>query len=189
MRGSGLLPYPDTLDRLLDEIFSGFSGNLSIKTRLGRLSADEMSRLIPVFNRYPLSRVIVHPRTGVQMYDGTVNMAAFQTCLKDIRHPVIYNGDISHIDVIKQLSSRFPTVAGYMLGRGLIANLFLPEMIQSGGEAIGRKRQRFLAFHEDLIDEYDNRFYSQTHVLDRMKGFWKYFAMGFENRKRVLERI
>jgi tRNA-dihydrouridine synthase B len=80
-RGSGLLPHPDRIDRMLDKTLDGFSGKLSIKTRLGRFSSDEMDRLIPVFNRYPLNRVIVHPRTGVQMYAGSVDLKAFEACL------------------------------------------------------------------------------------------------------------
>lgn len=88
-RGSGLLPHPDEIDGLLEIICRGFSGNLSVKTRLGRFSADELEKLIPIFNRYPIARIIVHPRTGAQMYAGQVDLSAFAHYLPHLDHPVV----------------------------------------------------------------------------------------------------
>ena len=189
MRGSGLLPYPDVVDRMLDKMLNRFTGSLSIKTRLGRFSVDEMDRLIPVFNRYPLARMIVHPRTGVQMYTGKVDLAAFEVCLARISHPVVYNGDINDPDMFHFLESRFPSTSGWMLGRGLIANPFLPEMIQSETRLIDHRTERFARFHDDLVDGYRRRFSGPGHVLDRMKGFWGYFAAGFPDGRRIVKRV
>ena len=189
MRGSGLLPHPDIIDRVLERVLPGFAGRLSVKTRLGRFSAHEMDRLVPVFNRYPLARVIVHPRTGVQMYTGSVDLEAFQKCLAALVHPVVYNGDINDTQTLHHLRERFPTVAGWMLGRGLIANPFLAEMIRRGTTAVPGSRARFARFHDELVDGYGGRFCGPGHVLDRMKGFWRYFASGFCDGQRILMRI
>jgi len=189
MRGSGLLPHADVIDRLLDSILNVFHGQLSIKTRLGRFSADEMDRLIPVFNRYPLVRLVVHPRTGVQMYTGTVDLEAFAACLAQIAHPVVYNGDIRDLNTFSLLNERFPAVDQWMLGRGLIADPFLPEKIQAGSSEIYRRKERFAAFHDDLLAGYLDLFCGPGHVLDRMKGLWGYFASGFEDGARLLKRI
>jgi tRNA-dihydrouridine synthase len=188
-RGSGLLPHPDAIDHVLEQVLAGFAGRLSVKTRLGRFSAAEMDRLIPVFNRYPLARVIVHPRTGVQMYTGTVDLAAFQKCLAALVHPVVYNGDINDTQTFYAHQQRFSGVAGWMLGRGLIANPFLAEMIRQGTTALPGSRERFTRFHDDLLDGYGGRFCGPGHLLDRMKGFWRYFASGFGDGRRILTRI
>ena len=189
MRGSGLLPHADRIDRILEKTLREFPGRLSIKTRLGRFSAREMDDLIPVFNRYPLTRLIVHPRTGVQMYAGQVDLDAFASCLTRIAHPVIFNGDINDPATFRARESRFPGVAGWMLGRGLIANPFLPEMIQGKTEAIDNCKARFAKFHDDLVDGYLRLFSGPGHVLDRMKGYWGYFANGFAEARRILKRI
>jgi tRNA-dihydrouridine synthase len=76
-----------------------------------------------------------------------------------------------------------------MLGRGLIANPFLPEMIQSGNRIVGNRNQRFEKFHDDLMDSYRRQFSGPGHVLDRMKGFWGYFAAGFPDGRRIVKRI
>ena len=189
MRGSGLLPHPDVIDRMLEKILGRFEGRLSIKTRLGRFCADEMDRLIPVFNRYPLARIIVHPRTGVQMYTGTVDLDAFESCLVKITHPVVYNGDIHNLEGYRAMDARFEAVSGWMVGRGLLANPFLAETIRQG-HPIGQKgNARFAAFHDDLVDGYLQRFSGPGHVLDRMKGFWRYFSEGFADGRQILKRI
>lgn len=188
-RGSGLLPHPESIDRMLDALLNGIAGTLSIKTRLGRWSVNEMDQLIPVFNRYPLARIIVHPRTGAQMYTGSVDVEAYASCLARIQHPVVYNGDINEMAMLQKLEARFPETCGWMLGRGLIANPFLPEMIQSGTLWVDRPKERFARFHEDLLEGYRCRFSGPAHVLDRMKGFWRYFSNGFANGRKILKQI
>jgi tRNA-dihydrouridine synthase len=148
-----------------------------------------MTTLVPIFNRYPLVRIIVHPRTGIQMYDGQVDLQAFAHILEQIDHPVVYNGDIRDEVTFKRLQVRFPAVSGWMLGRGLIANPFLPEMIQNGSGTVTGHNQRFIRFHDKLVDGYERRFSGPGHVLDRMKGFWRYFADGFNNGPQLLKQI
>lgn len=189
MRGSGLLPHPETVDRLLAEIVDGIPCCLSIKTRLGRFSAAEMQPLIPVFNRYPLGRVIIHPRVGEQMYAGRVDLDAFHACLSKIIHPVVFNGDINDIETFLHLKEQFPGAAGWMLGRGLIANPYLPEEIKGMSFSDGLRKTRFSHFHDELVDSYCRLFSGPGHVLDRMKGFWRYFADGFSDGQRILKRI
>lgn len=188
-RGSGLLPYPERVDRLLDQIIEGIPGRLSIKTRLGRFSAAEIERLIPIFNRYPLARVIIHPRFGEQMYDGRVDLDAFKACLVQIAHPVVYNGDIIESRHFARHYVRFPGVVGWMLGRGLLANPFLADMIKGQLPSNEQRTLRFRSFHDDLVDGYSRLFSGPGHVLDRMKGFWRYFADGYADGRRILNRI
>ena len=114
----GCLCDPDGLDRLFDAVLSHIPNRLSIKTRLGRHDAAEIRAVLPIFNRYPLESVIVHPRTGSQMYTGTPDLAAFAWCLAACRHPVIYNGDITDLAGFHQLEQRFEGVSGWMLGPG-----------------------------------------------------------------------
>lgn len=188
-RGSGLLPHPEKIDRMLADILDGISGRLSIKTRLGRFSPTEMEALIPIFNRYPIKRIIVHPRIGEQMYAGRVDLDAFGACLNRIVHPVVYNGDINDPQWFAQLEQRFPAVSGWMVGRGLIANPFMPEIIKAQSTRDQSELSRFKGFHDDLVDSYGRLFCGPGHVLDRMKGFWRYFADRFPDGRHILKRI
>jgi tRNA-dihydrouridine synthase len=181
-RGSGLLCQPEELDRLLDTILAHIPNRLSVKTRLGRRRPEEIQAVMTVFNRYPLESVIVHPRTGLQMYAGVPDLTMFAWCLAHCRHPVVYNGDIKSLLDFQKLTRRFDGVAGWMIGRGLLADPFLPGLLKTGRRvADAEKTDRFRRFHDVLFERYRGRLKGPGHVLDRMKGLWRYFAQGFRN--------
>ena len=143
-----------------------------------------------VFNRYPLDSVIVHPRTGLQMYAGAPDLTTFAWCLDQCRHPVVYNGDITDSSGFRRLTQRFQGVAGWMIGRGLLADPWLPEEVKTGRRIDGRERtDRFRRFHDTLFERYRMRLSGPGHLLDRMKGLWRYFAQGLPNNEGARKRI
>jgi tRNA-dihydrouridine synthase len=188
-RGSGMLPYPDRIDGFLEKVFSEIPNALSVKTRLGRNSAAEIFRLMPVFNRYPLKEIIIHPRTGVQMYDGKPDLETFEACLALAANPVVYNGDINSPDTFRMLSERFKTVNCWMIGRGVLHNPFLPEIIKSGTDSFFNKIEMMKHFHDTLFDKYSRMLDGPGHLLDRMKGFWKYFPLSFKHSGDIQRKI
>jgi len=188
-RGSGLLPFPDQVDGFLDKTLPAFPGRLSIKMRLGRTKPDEILNLLPVLNRYPLREITIHPRTARQMYAGPPDLDIFQLCLEQSRHRVIYNGDITDLQGFRALAARFPTVDSWMIGRGALSNPFLPTIIKNGRDGVAGKVEKFKAFYDELFARYQERLCGPGHLLDRMKGFWTYFACAFENRQDIEKRI
>ncbi|AOY60319.1 tRNA dihydrouridine synthase [Desulfococcus multivorans] len=188
-RGSGMLPHPDRIDDFLEKVMPKIPGELSVKARLGRYSREEIFRLIPVFNRYPLKEVILHPRTGVQMYGGRPDLDTFGICLEALRHPVVYNGDIRRPADFTALSGQFPEVERWMIGRGALTNPFLPGVIKTGQDAFSDRIDRFRRFHDALFDAYREVFSGPAHLVERMKGFWVYFSESFEDSPRFLKQI
>ena len=188
-RGSGMLPFPERVAAFLSAAIPRLSGRMSIKTRLGRYHQDEIQTLIPVFNRFPVREVIIHPRTGIQMYSGAPDQGAYAACLRKLEHPVIYNGDIIRPADLDRLAERFPSTSGWMIGRGVLANPFLPGIIKSGRDGTEDKAARFYRFHDDLMESYAQRLSGPGHLLSRMKAFWKYFADCFAGSTRARKRI
>ena len=188
-RGSGMLPFPDRVEAFLEAAIPRLAGRMSIKTRLGRHRRDEIQALIPIFNRYPLQEIIIHPRTGIQMYTGRPDLAVFAACLRALKPPVVYNGDIACLSDFGRLTALFPKAAGWMIGRGVLANPFLPGILKSGRNRVERKAARFYRFHDDLLECYGQRLRGPGHLLRRMKGFWKYFADGLQGSTRARKRI
>jgi tRNA-dihydrouridine synthase B len=130
MRGSGLLMFPETIDTLLAAITAQIPMPLSVKIRLGRQDKEEIHDLIQVLNRHPLDHVILHPRTGIQMYRGAADHDAFGAAMEACVHPFVYNGDITDTSSFSTVRHRFPGIRRFMIGRGLLANPFLPEEIR-----------------------------------------------------------
>lgn len=189
-RGSGLLCHPDRVDAFLERVCASAPLAVSVKIRLGRQRREEMEAILPVLNRYPLSRVVVHPRIGTQMYTGRPDLAAFTRFLAACRHPVVYNGDIWSEEDFMALSKRYPGVSSWMLGRGLLADPFLPERIRGlfvSGE--GSALARFLAFYADLEAAYAERLSGPSHLLARMKGWWACFHQSFAGGDAFFKKI
>jgi len=189
-RGCGLLPYPELIDAFLERVCAEMPGRISVKMRLGRHHADEITRLIPILNRYPLKEIIIHPRTGAQMYTGEVDLDAFEDCLGAIDHPVVYNGDIDTTATFGTLSNRFgDAVSGWMIGRGALVNPFLPAAIKCGNDSFEDKLERFQRFYDELFDGYSRLLQGPGHLLGRMKGFWSYFSGAFVDGRAIEKKI
>lgn len=191
-RGSGLLPFPDRIAHFLDRVLTGLQGGLSIKLRLGRFNAGEIETLWPIFNQYPLTEVIIHPRLGKQLYTGNVDLEAFGRCLSQTRHCLVYNGDIRSLADFIDISKRFPGLDTWMIGRGLLANPFLAAEIQSflnPSLKSTRDMDILRAFHAALYARYQEIMYGPSHLLARMKGLWGYFAENFNNPSKVRKKI
>ena len=188
-RGSGLLPHPETVDRLLSQICSESPLKISVKVRLGVADKSELLTLIPVLNRHPLSEVIIHPRTAEQMYDGTVDLNAFAEAFEKIEHPVCYNGDINTLAFFQGLEQKFPTIGNWMLGRGLLANPFLCEQIKSGNPKTENAVERLRAFHDDVFENYRSVIDGDVPMLGKMKEFWSYPAQHLSNARTFLKKV
>jgi tRNA-dihydrouridine synthase B len=188
-RGSGMLPDTQAVQRFLDQTLPLLSGRLSIKMRLGRQGADEIERLLPVLAPYPIESIIIHPRTGVQMYSGRPDLKAFERCLSLTNHQVVYNGDILCKAGFALLQARFPRITTWMIGRGVMRNPFLPAAIKGVTVGEDEGRQRFYAFHETLFSRYAAALFGPSHLLDRMKGLWTHFSAGLKQGQNLRRRI
>ena len=184
-----MLPYTDRIRTFLDRVIPEIRGLLSIKVRLGWKEKADIFRLLPVIDQYPLSEIIIHPRTGLQRYEGPVDLDAFEDCLAVIRHPVVYNGDIRTVDDFRRLSRRFDRVHAWMIGRWCLADPFLPGLITTGADDIPDKIYRMQRFHEALFEAYNRVLDGPSHVLNKMKGLWHYFSMPFEDCQKTMKEI
>jgi tRNA-dihydrouridine synthase B len=189
MRGSGLLMFPETIDALLETILGQIPVPLSVKIRLGRQNKEEIHELIRVLNRHPLDHVILHPRTGIQMYRGQADLDAFEAAMDDCVHPFVYNGDITDIAFFSMVRQRFPGICRFMIGRGILTNPFLPEEIKGISSDPEQRLARLKKFHDDLVAAYAGRFSGPGHLTGRMKGFWHYLGPSFKHHKTPLKKI
>ena len=185
-KGAGFLSEPDALDRFLEDICAHAPCALSVKTRLGRHSADEFPALLEIFNRYPLKRLIIHPRVQTDFYRNTPNLDAFAAALASSRLPVCYNGDLFTPADADAFGARFPQVDSLMLGRGLIAN---PSLIGElrGGARMDKARLR--AFHDELVARYREVLPGDKPVLHKMKEVWFYMHPLLAGRDSYLKRL
>jgi len=188
--GAAMLQYPEAVASFLERVIPSLKVPLSVKVRLGMYSSDEIMKVVPVLNSFPIKEITIHPRTGEQMYDGVTDISAFRRVVEVSSHPVIYNGDIKTADDYKRLSHSLSGVKGWMIGRGLLENPFLAMEIKEGESLTGSVRMEKLKnFADDLFDAYVNELHSPAHVLDKMKGVWFYLSGSFSDSRKTAKRI
>lgn len=188
-RGSGLLMYPDMLRAVLDLACEKYPNQISVKVRLGVENNEALQQIVPLFNEYPLKEVTIHPRNAEQMYDGSVDLNAFENAYHALTAPVAYNGDINDPVFFNQLIKRFPDIRHYMLGRGLLMNPFLCEMLKTGEDKIDNKIERIRAFHTELCEAYKEEMFGDKPVLGKMKEMWKYLSAHLDNGKKLFKKV
>ncbi|OUM20238.1 tRNA dihydrouridine synthase [Butyricicoccus porcorum] len=185
-KGAGLLAEMERLERFLDEIFSQCSIRISIKTRIGKDSPEEFPALLELFNRYPVSELIVHPRVQTDFYRNQPNWEAFACAVNGANMPVCYNGDLFTTEDIYRFAARFPTVETVMLGRGLLSNPGLAA--QAEGHAPTDKKHLY-GFHDALLERYQEVLSGQRNVLFKMKELWVYLSCLFEHPEKYAKKI
>lgn len=186
-KGAGLLAYPEELERCLDEIFSALPDmRVSVKTRIGKNDPAEWQRLLDIYERYPISELIVHPRVQKEFYRGVVHRDAFDATLARRQEVPVYNGDLFTAADVAAFCRQYPQVRAVMVGRGLMADPALGRRLQ-GGEAASR--QELTAFHDRLLADYRQRLSGDTPVLHRMRELWNWLGGSFEGTERELKAI
>ncbi|HEX2934488.1 MAG TPA: tRNA-dihydrouridine synthase family protein [Bacteroidales bacterium] len=188
--GSGLLPHPDHIDKMLEGIFANNSCSISIKMRIGLTDPDEWKALVAILNRYPLNEVIIHGRTGAQLYKGEVNIEAFTEFAGLLSSPVCFNGNIFTLEQWNSLHSLLPGINRWMFGRGLLSNPLLIQEIKTGNKVTEADYITALSsLHEKLLTMNAKRLSGSSHVLNKMKPYWEYFALSLPGREKSLKKI
>lgn len=171
-RGSALLRKPELLDAVAG-MADGLA--LSVKMRLGVERPDEWMGIADTLNRMKLSHVTVHPRVASQQYGGEMYIDEFAAIYERISHPVVFNGDIISPQGIDAVTSRFPRLAGVMIGRGLLARPSLVAEWAEGREWGHEERVvKIRSLHEGIYGYYCDTLCGATQILAKIKPFWEY---------------
>ena len=190
-RGSGILPHPEKVREILDAInklspssqAACESPKFSIKMRLGLNAPEESLQLLPLLNEAPLTHITLHPRVGIQQYKGALDFETFDKFYSECKHPLIFNGDITDLEQMKFIESRYPKIAGIMIGRGLLANPVLAA--QYAGLPCGTAIETLLKIHADVAANYARRLQGNAQILDKIRPFWTYADLPKKTRKKI----
>ena len=188
--GSGLIKNTDQIEHILKRVHNETDIIVSIKMRMGYENATEILDVLPILEQYPIKNIAIHARIGKQLYKGGVDLDSFQKCLDTSKQKIYYNGDITSVTKFNELQERFPSIEHWMIGRGLIADPFLPSMIKNNTtEYPKNKLEIFEAFHDEIYQEYDAYLSGPTPIRMKMLGFWEYFSESFSNPQKTFKKI
>ena len=185
-RGSGFLREPDALDAFFYEVFSKTDVKVTVKTRTGFYSGKEMEKLMEIYNKYPISLLIIHPRAREDYYNGEPDMEVFKAAYESSENPVCYNGNVFSVSDYQRIISEFPKLHSVMLGRGAVKNPAIFREIK-GGKPLETKER--IAFTKALAAKYYEILKSESYTVNKLKEIWIYNMWDFPEEKKVLKAI
>lgn len=188
--GSGLICDPNKIDAILERAHTETDILVSMKMRMGYETPEEILHTFPILEKYPIKNIAIHARIGKQLYKGGVNLEAFEKCISTSKQKLYYNGDITSVAGFKAMQDRFPSIDHFMIGRGLIADPFLPSMIKNNTTEYPKNRWTiFKEFHDEIYHQYDATLSGPTPIKMKMLGFWEYFSQSFSNSQKTYKKI
>lgn len=180
-KGAGILLDPDALDAFLDTVCSQSPLPVSVKTRIGFAAPEEWISLVKIYARYPLCRLIIHPRTCRDRYDpDTIHRDCWDEACRTAPERLVWNGDIFGADDASHTNGH-----PLMIGRGLLADPALAREIK-GGEKI--TRDEVIRFHDRLIEAFSEVYQPDT-VFMKMRVYMKHLECCFEYSPKLDRKI
>lgn len=190
-KGAGFLPETLALQKFLDDIYSYAESDnmkISVKTRLGYYNPDEFYDLIDIFNAFPISELIVHPRIRTDFYKGEPRREYYAYALEHSRNPLVYNGNIFTVKDYEDLSGAFgSSLDPVMLGRGLISDPSLADKLKGVTSETDFVKLRKL--HDTIYHEYQKIMSPDINVLFKMRELWTYWQVLFDGRERDIKKL
>ena len=190
-KGAGFLPETLALQKFLDDIYSYAESEgvkISIKTRLGYFNPDEFYDLLDIFNKYPVSELIVHPRIKSDFYKGEPRKEYYAYALEHSKCPLVYNGNIFTVKDYDEYSSSFGvSLDPVMLGRGLISDPSLADKLK--GFSTETDFAKFRRLHDTIYHGYQKVISPDTNVLYKMRELWSYWQTLFDGKERDIKRL
>ena len=184
-RGAGFLKDTHGLDRFFTEIFEKTKLKVSVKTRVGFYNSDEMEELLEIYNKYPLTKLIVHPRVREEYYKGVPDVKCFDFTYSESVNPLCYNGNIFSADDYVKINDKYK-LEGVMIGRGAITNPAIFREIKGGAKITTKE---VVEFTEALAHNYNEVLKSETFTLHKLKEVWVYMSKNYKDNKKITKSI
>lgn len=174
-RGAAMVGNKEVLSALPEILGNYPEIRFSAKLRLGFDNPEEWKVALPILNAISLDYVTLHPRVAKVQYGGEPNLEMFAEFLQSSVNPVIYNGDLKTPADMKNVIDRFPTAAGLMTGRGLLARpSLINEFVERKEWSREKRIEWMMTFHDRLFEYYSDTLCGDTQILSKIKPFWEY---------------
>jgi tRNA-dihydrouridine synthase len=178
--GGGLLREPQRIDAILGALRDVVTVPFTVKTRIGFESPAEFDALLPLFAKHPIDLLTVHARTVRQMYRPGVRYDLIARAARELKYPVLANGNVHSAAQAKQLLAE-TGARGLMIGRGAIRNPWLFDQIRAElrGETTRPPAGRdVLAYIRELWENEITPGVKELAQVQRMKKFMNFIGEG-----------
>jgi len=182
--GGGLLREPQKIDAILGALRDAVTIPFTVKTRIGFETPEEFDALLPLFAKHPIDLLTIHARTVAQMYRPGVRYDLIAHAARQLKCPVLANGNVYGAAQAKQLLAD-TGVRGLMIGRGAIRNPWLFEQIRAelaGCPVALPKGSQVLAYIRELWANEITPGVRESAQVQRIKKFMNFIGEGVDEK-------
>lgn len=190
--GSALMREPELAVEIVAAVKAAVSIPVTVKMRSGFDSTNRNAvELAYMCQEEGASAITIHWRTREDRYGGVRDVTQIAAAVKKLSVPVIGNGDIVDIESAKAMLED-TGCAGVMVGRGAIADPWLPARIsrwQRGLDPLvvsANERKEAMFFYFDQITD---AMHSDKGVLGRMKMLSQRFSRALHNGEQLRSKL
>lgn len=190
--GSGLLKEPEKVRQIVLAVKNAVNVPVTVKIRSGwdenSINAVEIAKII---EQAGASAITIHPRTRAQGYSGKADWNIIKEIKKNVKIPVIGNGDIKTVYDAKRMLDETSCDA-IMVGRALLGNPWLIKDIinylENGTLPCPvqlEQKIEMIKKHLNLLVKYKNE---KTALLE-IRSHISWYLKGEKNSKEIKELI
>jgi len=174
--GGSLMKDIDLACKIVDACCRANKIPISIKTRLGWDSPDQLITFVKALIAAGVSMVTIHGRTYKQGFKGRANWEPIYDLKKAISVPVIGNGDLKGTeDALEKLKD----LDGYMIGRAALGNPWVFWSQSKRDQVTLQDKIDIMVQHFQLLREYKNEKRSLIEFRKHISGY----ITGFQDAK------
>ena len=143
---------------------------------------EEFHKILTIYDQYPVSELIIHPRVRKDFYRHPVRYESFDNAVSSCKMPVTLNGGIVTITDYQNYAAKYPKLKAIMVGQGMVSDPFLADRIKLG---VCSDSALLRCFHDELYFAYAELFQSRNNAVKRMKELWFYLIQLFDGGERL----
>lgn len=154
--GAAMIRTPELAVECLNRARKATTLPVSVKTRLGYTHVDEYHTWLPTLLKERPAALTVHLRTRKEMSKVPAHLELIPEIagLRKAFSPetkLVINGDIKDLAQVRELTTKYPQVDGWMIGRGVFENPYC----FTEHQATRAELLNLLNYHLDLFDAKD----------------------------------
>ena len=173
--GAELMRHAELAARLIESVKNHTTLPVSVKTRLGWHSSNELKTFSQVLINAGVDQIEIHARTKEMGFSGLADWQAVGNCIDSISTPIIINGDIVNYETAQE-AMKLSHAQGVMIGRSLLGRPWKLFEIATNSK-IKYNMADIILEHFDLMLSY----YGKAGLF----AFRKHLAWYAKNKKNV----
>jgi tRNA-dihydrouridine synthase B len=180
--GAALMKEPELASTIVKEMKKVISVPLSVKIRLGWENIDECQKFIKVLEEAGADLVTIHGRTKLQGYSGTADWKAVGEAKKQVKIPVLVNGDVHKAELIKP-ALEASGCDGVLIARGALGN---PWIFKQYREIFAGKTPEPVTFEERMrVVRLHLKYHLEQYGESGVRTFRKHLSWYFKGQPNM----